>query len=183
MTLPANVRVNAQLPFPSLVYGTGPITIGKQNGIWAIGFSINVFGSIVPPVPNYPTDFLLGYDTVNNAYFKVSITNLISSISTTISQRLQRSVTASPIVVGVNDSILNCNIASTAACALPAAATRGGAPLTFKDLGQATANNITITPNGAEKIDGQSNFIVRNNFQGVTLVPFADGVNTGWAIQ
>lgn len=84
MTLPANIRVSAQLPFPSLVVGSGPITIGKANGIWTAGFSISAFGSIVPPIPNYPTDFLLGYDQVNNVFFKVSITNLAATLPASI---------------------------------------------------------------------------------------------------
>jgi len=71
MTLPANIRVNAQLPFPSLVYGSGPITIAKQNGIWTVGFSIAAFGSVVPAVPSYPTDYLMGWDDVNKTFFKV----------------------------------------------------------------------------------------------------------------
>jgi hypothetical protein len=181
MTIPANVRVNASLPFPSLVYGTGPITIGKNNGIWTVGFTIAAFGSINPPVGNFPTDYLLGYDAVNNVFFKVSLSNLISSFG---GFRNQRSVTATPIVIAGTDQILNCNIASAAACALPAAATRLGVPLTFKDLGQAATHNITLTPFGSETIDGSNTPIVLNqNYQWVTLVPFNDGVNSGWMIQ
>lgn len=176
MGLPANVRVNAQLPFPSLVKGTGPITIGKANGIWTVGFSISVFGNQTPPIANYPTDYLFGYDAAANTFFKISLAALLA--------RSQRSVTATPIVVGATDAILNCNIAAAAACALPPAASRNGVPLTFKDLGQAGANNITITPNGAETIDGvNAPYVIRNNYGWVTLVPVADGVNSGWTIQ
>lgn len=184
MTLPANVRVNAQLPFPSLVYGTGPITIGKANGIWTVGFTIAAFGSIVPPVPNYPTDFLLGYDAVNSVFFKVSITNLISSINTSLgAARSQRYVTATPIVITGNDQIINCKIMSAAACTLPSAAGRLGVPLTFKDLGQATSNHITLTASGGDSIDGAATYVISNNFGWVTLVPFNDGTNTGWTVQ
>lgn len=185
MTIPANVRVNAQLPFPSLVYGTGPITIGKSNGIWTVGFSIAAFGSIVPPAPNYPTDYLLGYDEVNKAFFSVSITNLISSINQSLgAARAQRYVTATPIVVTGNDQIISCKITSAAACALPSAAGRLGVPLTFKDLGQATAHAITLTPSGGDTIDGSASpYVISNNFGWVTLVPFNDGTNTGWMIQ
>lgn len=95
----------------------------------------------------------------------------------------QRSVTATPIVIASSDQILNCKIAAPAACALPPAATRNGIPLTFKDLGQALVNHITITTNGAETIDGQANFVIQNNFQGVTLIPLNDGTNTGWSVQ
>jgi hypothetical protein len=184
VTLPANIRVNAQLPFPALVTGTGPITIGKVNGIWQVGFSIAAFGSQNPPSGNYPTDFLFAYDSVAKAFFKISITNLISSLNIVSgAARNQRSVTATPIVIAGSDQILNCNITTAAACALPAAAARNGVPLTFKDLGQAAANNITITPNGAEMIDGAATFVMSNNYQSVTLVPFNDGTNAGWSIE
>jgi hypothetical protein len=181
MALPRHIRINTNVPFPALVIGSGPITIGKQNGVWQVGFSITPFASINPPVANWPTDFLLGYDTVAQQFFKVSISNLQASIT---GARNQRSVTATPIVISGTDSILNCNINVAAACALPAAATRLGAPLTFKDVGaQFGAHNLTITPNGAETIDNAATLVLNVNRQGVTLVPFNDGINTGWAIE
>src|ERR1700730_15855963 len=178
------MRVNAQLPFPVLGTETGPITIGKVNGIWQVGFTINAFGTQNPPSGNYPTDFLFAYDSVAKAFFKISITNLISSLNVLSgAARSQRAVTASPIVIAGTDQILNCNIAAAAACALPAAATRVGVPLTFKDLGQAAAHNITLTAAGADTIDGAAALVMKNNWQGVTLVPFNDGTNTGWSIE
>jgi hypothetical protein len=183
MTLPANIRVNAQLPFPSLVVGSGPITIGKANGIWTVGFSILPFGTIVPPVGDYAVDYFLGYNAATATYFKMSISNLVAALNANLGvARNQRSVTATPIVVAPSDQILNCNINVAAACTLPAAATRAGVPITFKDLGQAGANNITITPSGAEKIDGAASLKLTGNFQYVTLQPFNDGVNSGWAL-
>lgn len=183
MGLPPNVRVNAQLPFPAMVTGGAGIAISKNNGIWQVSFSINGFGSQNPPSGNFATDFLLGYDAIAQTFFKVSIANLIA---VTTSIRLQRRVTATPIIVSATDQILNCNISSGAAsCTLPSYATRGGLALTFKDVGgQAAANNITITPNGAETIDGVNAAVVlRNNYEGITLVPANDGTSTGWSIE
>jgi hypothetical protein len=183
MTLPANVRVNTSVPFPALVLPSGPITLSKNNGVWTIGFTIAAFGSQVPLVGNYPTDFLLAWDAVNQTFFKVSITNLISSIVAAQPARNQRSVTTTPIAVGASDMILNCKVTSPSACTLPAAASRLGLPVTFKDLGQATANNITITAAGGDTIDGAATHVIRNNFGYVTLVPFNDGTNTGWSVE
>ena len=44
MTVPTNIRMNLNAPFPSLVTGSGPISVGKQNGIWQIGYSVAGFG-------------------------------------------------------------------------------------------------------------------------------------------
>lgn len=179
MTAPASLRFNVNVPFPALVQGSGPVTIAKQSGIWTIGFQIANLATQIPPVANYPTDYLLVYDAVAQTFFKISMASLGIG-----GARLQRSVTATPIVISSNDQILNCNINVAAACALPAAASRNGVPLTFKDVGaQFGAHNLTITPNGAETIDGAATLVLNVNRQGVTLVPFNDGVNSGWAIE
>lgn len=179
MTLPANVRVNAQVPFPAMVQGSGPVTIAKQNGIWTVGFSISNLGiQNPPPLNNFPTDYLLVWDSVAKQFIQVPLSAL-SSLA-----RAQRSVTASPIVIAATDMMLNVNINSgSPTCTLPGAATRAGVPLTFKDVGgNFAAHNLTITPAGGETIDGAASLILSANRQAVTLNPFNDGVNSGWFI-
>jgi hypothetical protein len=183
MTLPAAIRVNVNANFPSLVYATSPITIAKANGIWSIGFTISAFASQVPPSGNFPTDYLLGWDDIAKTYFKISITNLNAAITPIGTARTQRFTTNTPIVVAGTDQIISMRITSAAACVLPAAATRLGVPLTFKDLGQATAHNITFTGNGGETIDGQASYVISDNYGWVTFVPFNDGTNSGWMVQ
>ena len=181
MTLPANIRVNIGAPFPALVQGSGPITIGKANGIWTVGFTIAAFGSQNPPIGNYPTDYVLAWDDVAKTFFKMSLTNLVAAVT---GARNQRSVTASPIVIASTDMILNVNInGGNPTCALPTAASRTGVPLTFKDVGaQFGAHPLTITPNGIETIDGAASLVLGVNRQSVTLNPFNDGTNSGWFI-
>lgn len=185
MVAPANVRVNTQAPFPTMVVGTGPITIAKNLGIWQVGFSINVFGSQNPPVGNFPTDFLLGYDTVNNVFFKISLTNLIGAITPPSPIRTQRLATTSPITVSGSDNIINVNISSgSPTCTLPLASSRAGSPLTFKDVGgNFGAHNLTITPAGGDNIDGGGAIVLGTNRQAVTLVPANDGSTVGWSIE
>jgi Collagen triple helix repeat (20 copies) len=96
----------------------------------------------------------------------------------------QRSVTSSPITVAAGDEILNTNITGAGACTLPAASTRNGKPVVFKDVaGKWGANNLTITPAGAEKIDGLNNIVGRTNYGRIALRPANDGVNTGWSLE
>lgn len=177
---PANVRVTALFPFPASVAGAAPIVVTKNNGIWTVSLNVPGLAISVPPIGNFPTDYLIVYDSVAQTTFRMPLT----AIGSIVGGRAQRSVTASPIVIAGTDQILNCNINVAAACALPAAATRAGMPLTFKDVGaQFGAHNLTITPNGAETIDGAASLVLSVNRQGVTLVPFNDGVNSGWAIE
>lgn len=185
MTLPANIRVNTAVPFPALVQPSGPITIAKNNGIWTIGFTITAFGSQVPLVGNYPTDFLLAWDDVNKTFFKVSITNLIASIIATFPTRTQRLVTTSPVGVGASDMIINTNIASgSPTCQLPAAAGRLGVPVTFKDIGgQWAAHPLTFTCTGGDLIDGQASVSGAGAYGAITFVPANDGTSSGWSIE
>jgi hypothetical protein len=74
MTAPANVRANVQAPFPTLVTGSGPITVGKNNGVWTVGANGDVIVAANPgPVA---TDFALVWDSVAKAWVKVALSNL-----------------------------------------------------------------------------------------------------------
>lgn len=96
----------------------------------------------------------------------------------------QRSVTASPITIAAGDAIINCNITGAGTCALPASSTRNGRLLVFKDVGgKFGANNLTITPAGAERIDGLANIVGRTNYGRIVLRPMNDGVNSGWSLE
>lgn len=185
MTLPANIRVNLAVPFPAMVQGSGPIAVTKVNGVWTLGFSIVPFGSQNPPVGNFPTDFLLGFDTVNNVFFKISLTNLLAALAPPSPIRTQRLATSSPITVSGSDNIINVNISSgSPTCTLPLASSRAGSPLTFKDVGgNFAAHNLTIAPAGGDNIDGGGAIVLGTNRQSVTLVPANDGITVGWAIE
>jgi hypothetical protein len=179
MGVPANIRVNTAVPFPALVTSSGPITIAKVSGIWTVGFSIANLATQNPPSGNYPTDYVIVWDSVAGSFIKVSLTNL--AVSTVVSQApAYRKVTATPIVVNaVTDQVLGIDtnaIAGASACALPAAAGRSGVPLTFKDITLKAATwNITLTPNGAETIDTLANLVMKVDGVGVTLLPVTGG--------
>jgi Collagen triple helix repeat (20 copies) len=97
----------------------------------------------------------------------------------------QRSVTAGPIAIVATDDVLNVNInTGTPTCALPASASRSGRHIVIKDVGgQFGAHNLTITPAGAERVDGLASIVLNTNYQQIKLRPMNDGVNSGWAID
>jgi hypothetical protein len=98
---------------------------------------------------------------------------------------VQRSVTASPITVSATDDIINCNIAAgSPTCNLPPSAGRNGRVLIFKDVAAHWGtNNLTVTPAGAERIDGLANVVGRTNYGRIVLRPMNDGVNSGWSLE
>jgi Collagen triple helix repeat (20 copies) len=97
----------------------------------------------------------------------------------------QRSVTSSPISVNNTDDVININIGTgSPVCTLPSAGSRNGRVIIFKDVGgHFGSNNFTITPAGAERMDGLATLTMNTNYGRLTLRPMNDTVNTGWSIE
>jgi len=185
MTLPANVRLNMSVPFPALIKGGGPVTVGKSNGTWTLGFDIIDLAQGVPTPANYPNDFLIYWDNALKAFLRVSLSSL-NAISR--GQRLVQSAADLPITV--SDSILNLNISAPLTVTLPAYGTRAGSPITILDVGGTwAANNVTFATTGGDLVNGiASASLAANgikgtqNYQEWTFLPMNDGTSTGWRI-
>lgn len=180
-----NIRVNISAPFPSLVLGDLPITITKNAGDWIIGFDYSNLANTVPALANYPTDFVLVFDSVTQTYFQMSL----QAMQNAFSGNSYRIVTAAGAVtiVGTDQTILlNKTVGAATNIILPTSVSRLGAPVTVKDYkGDANANNITFVPNGTETIDGFSpadaaangTALIDINYGRKTLYPLTAG---GW---
>ena len=179
MASPVNIRVMAAIPFPPLVVGGAPVKVTKANGIWTIGFDMADLAARVPSVADLSNEYWIVYDAALQTYFKV----LLSSLGVA-GARLQRPVTTTAIVVAANDQIVNFSYNGVVTCALPAATSRNGAPLTFHDAGGHVSgvHTATFTPNGAETIDGQADVVMTAAYGTITLTPYNDGTNTGWSL-
>lgn len=95
--------------------------------------------------------------------------------------RAQRSVvTSGDLPVRAADSILNVNAASDLAPVVPLAISRSGAALTFKV--KPGAHSQTITATSPDTFDGATTISLAAG-QGLTLVPYNDGVNAGYAVE
>ena len=81
MTIPANIRFNLNAPFPSLVTGTGPITVSKMNGIWQIGYSVsNLTQQNPPPAGGLTTSFVTVWNSQTNSFFNVPLSALAAPV-------------------------------------------------------------------------------------------------------
>src|SRR4051812_27336791 len=105
---------------------------------------------------------------IRSAVWNATFTDIADAL-TLLGQQLYHHtvVSASPFVPGVTDALLLVNVAGVVAVNLPTAASRAGYPLIVKDAsGLAHTNNITITPNGAETIEGLATLVISADFGG-----------------
>jgi hypothetical protein len=174
MALPANIRVNVRVPFPALVVGSGLITVTKNNGVWTIGFNPALI-PIQNPLLNPGADGVLVYDAAAKMMVLASLQAVAGGART---QRSIKVVGNLPIVQA--DSILNINAVTDLVPVVPLSTTRNGAPLTFKNL--IGSHTQTLTPTGADTFDGFANRPLVGGAS-MTLVPFNDGVNSGYGIE
>lgn len=191
MTLPASIRVNTAAPFPSLVTSTAPVTIRKVNGIWTIGFSSASLAVMTPPSGDYPTDYVLVYDSIAGTYFNVSISQVIAAAAASITAvaPTPKIVTAAgdyTVLAGDQIILMNKTVGAATNINLPTSASRINIPITVKDYkGDSNTNNIVFVPNGTETIDGFSSAValangtsvIRTNYGIKTLSPLPSG---GW---
>lgn len=174
MTVPANVRVNIGAPFPSLVKGSGPVTISKQNGIWTVGFSVTNIGGM-PVGVNPATIDILVWNTITNSFQLATLSQVVTfqNAPTKISS------VNSPYTPLPTDTYLYVDTAGgPVTINLATSASRNGVPMRIKDAtGHAAANNITIKPVGGgapETVDGFTNaapLVLKANYDGVSLSP------------
>ncbi len=89
---------------------------------------------------------------------------------TTFQKFANRVATSSPITVSTNDCIVvsALTVPGAVAVTLPAGQTKI-VYFIVDGTGDAKTNNITITPNGAETINGAANLVLTSNYQGVCL--------------
>lgn len=151
MSLPAFIRVNVRTPFPSRVQGAAFIQISKANGIWTITPNYTI---LAPSVGLSGTQVIALYDTVSKTWSYTSALSLLSVESIYRTAPGGSTITVLPSDVTI---LITGSPSSPTTIQLPNAATRGGAPVSVKDLTYlANTQNINFAPSLGETLDGFS---------------------------
>lgn len=175
MAVLPKVKLKVVPTFPSGVSVSGFLTVTKANGAYTLGVDYNLVagGSIADP----SVAEVVIIDQTDGSYKLVSLSQILAA-ATQIEQHV---TTAGPIAVLPNAGIVRIDQAIGAPITLNMpAATGKTCPVLIADWkGDAGTNNITIVPNGTEKIQGQSSWTIAADTGSVFLRPIA---NTGYAI-
>lgn len=169
-----SLKLRAKVSFPSSVQATGPLSVTKTNGVWSVNYAPSLLSFKVPAVADLPTDYMVVWDSIANAFVNASISSIVA-LSASPAQTVD---TAAGNYTVTTETMLLVNKTVPAAnnVILPTSLSRSGVPIVIKDLaGNAATYNITIQPFGTEKIDGASQYQIVANYGAVKLYPLAAG--------
>jgi hypothetical protein len=170
MTLPANIRVNASVPFPATVKGSGVISIAKLNNIWTISLNFAALG--ISPVALDPANsYVLIWNAVTNTFALIPLSAVFSSKVTKIL------TAAGPYAALPTDEVLIVKQTVAAAFTVTVDWSARTKPLRVVDgKGDAAFNNITITPVAGQTQLATVNYsyVIDGNGGSITLTPLPD---------
>lgn len=72
MTLPASIRVNVSVPFPTRVVGAGGIAVTRSNGVYTIQPNFGALGLIATPA-DPTTKQIWVYDPITGIYNRITL--------------------------------------------------------------------------------------------------------------
>lgn len=170
-SLPYNIRVNVNVPFPALVAGAAGIKVTKLNGIWTIAPDYTAFAkntSVADPANSY----LQVWNALTGVYTLVPI-----SYAATI-KSVRTLTAAGPYAALPADEVLIVKQAVGAPFTVTVDWSTRTKPLRVVDgKGDALANPITITPAAGQTQLATVNYsyVIDGNGGSITLTPLPDG--------
>jgi hypothetical protein len=170
-SLPYNVRVNVNVPFPALVAGATGIKVTKQNGIWTIAADYTAFSQsnvVADPTNSYT----LVWNSISGVFTLVQI-SAVSSLKV-----IKKLTAAGPYAALPTDDVLIVNQAVGAPFTVNVDWSSRTKPLRVVDgKGDAATNNITITPKTGQTQLASTNYsyVIDGNGGSITLTPLPDG--------
>jgi hypothetical protein len=175
-----NYLTGTLVPNPTVtVYLTGTSTL-------ATGLLNASASPISNPFTGQPNG-LIGFSAPNGVY-DIAITSgpyaapLMVGVKFSNGAASQRSITSSAgLPVVASDEILNFGISAPLTVTIPAFSSRNGMPLTLNNLASSTAT-LTWIMTSPDEASGETTGTLAPS-AGMTLVPAADGVNSGYSIE
>jgi hypothetical protein len=170
-SLPYNIRVNVNVPFPALVAGASGIKVTKQNGIWTIAPDYTVFAqsqAIADPGNSY----VLIWNVVTGLF------TLVPGAALAATKSVKTLTAAGPYTALPSDDVLIIKQTVGAPFTVNVDWGNRGKPLRVVDgKGDAATNNITITPATGQTQLAAVNFsyVIDGNGGSITLTPLPDG--------
>lgn len=174
-----SIKARVLVRFPATVVGGGGINVVKDGNVYTI---TDDFLSLAE---------VSGVD-LGNTYVKVEIDGIyyyysLSDLAADVGAAAFASFMTPTVITAAGDHtvaadenylVFNKTSGAATGVTLPESAARAG-PIRIKDgKGDASSNNITITPDGSETIDGLPSWVISFDMGGVLLVPRPDGL--GW---
>jgi len=154
-------------------------------GVWQNATAYTVGVKIIDPVASTLWVCLVAHTSASTGTFsadRVAHPTYWEESGITADPTVRVVTAAGDITVVASDDIVlvNKSIGASTAVILPASADRRRA-LKIADLkGDATSNNITVTPDGSETISGNTSYVINVNNGSVEIFPRPDGL--GWFI-
>lgn len=170
-SLPYNLRVNVNVPFPALVAGAAGIKVTKLNGIWTIAPDYTAFGQVAT-VADPANSYSLVWNALTGLFALVQIAAFANSKSTKVL------TAAGPYTALPADEVLIVKQTAGAAFTVNVDWSQRTKPLRVVDgKGDALTNNITITPAAGQTQLASVNYsyVIDGNGGSITLTPLPDG--------
>jgi hypothetical protein len=163
------VKGKMDVRFPANVGVSSFLTAAKANGTYTFGVDYTLIGTV--PINDPTTAMVVVLDETSSTYKLQSLSNLLASTA----QIEQHITAAGPVTINNNTGIVRVDQTVGAAITinLPAASNKTCPVLIADWKGDGGTNNITITPNGSEKIQGQSTWTIAADTGSVFLRPIS----------
>jgi hypothetical protein len=169
------VKLRAPFVFPAAVASNIGIKITKENGKYWLDLDWSALQQVSAVAPDqFGNTVILSYNIVDGSFallpFNVAVSDKI----------IIEKTDAGDVNVGPYDGIILVNKDTPEATTIdmPAASSKIGSVKIVDFAGNAGTYNITITPDGSDTINGQSQWVISGDGASVVLDP----VPGGWAL-
>lgn len=170
-SLPYNLKVNVNVPFPALVAGANGIKVTKSNGIWTIAADYTAF-SQASVITDPANSYVLTWNAVSGLYV------LVPASAVSQSKVVKTLTAAGPYTALPTDEVLIIKQTVGAAMTINVDWSQRTKALRVVDgKGDAATNNITITPAAGQTQLASANYsyVIDGNGGSITLTPLPDG--------